>query len=72
MNAVVTLILAAIAVVATFLAQSPDALRRLAAWALSRAIFIENLREETKRLQEQRDEFHERRLVEFGVSRRAE
>jgi hypothetical protein len=45
----------------------PTKLRRLAAWALTRGMYLENLRAEDARLRDQARAFEVQRLKDFGV-----
>lgn len=71
MNAILTLLVAALASIGGFVIFNPSALRRLAAWSLARAMYVECLKAERERLQDERFYFHEARLVEFGLQEAA-
>jgi hypothetical protein len=67
---VVVLAMAASAAVAVWI--DVRALRRVAAWALARALYLEFLRAERVRLRELAREFEVERRLEFGVAEREE
>jgi hypothetical protein len=68
MNIVLASLVIAAASAAALVWISPVAQRRLAAWLMARAYYVENLRAERKRWQDLAAQEHRRLQAEFGVA----
>ncbi len=66
-NYIILMLLTAAVIAAVVLATDIGALRRLAAWALARALYLEFLRAERERLRNMTAAFMRERLAEYGV-----